>query len=134
MNGWFFPAHSFLRTYVLPLTPSDGTARTFSLTAMLQLGNKLVSAQLHFLEETIFNPQSEYNLACLTSGSTAKGFVTGNRKNKKYAPLLSDLTMDTLLLIEEKKARLPGGFELGTSRLRDRSSKHFATTRVYLHE
>ena len=29
---------------------------------------------------------------------------------------------------EEKKSLAPGGFELGTSRLRDRCSNHFATT------
>ena len=37
--------------------------------------------------------------------------------------------MDVLPLIEEDKIALaPGGFELGTSRLRERRSNHFATT------
>ena len=47
----------------------------------------------------------------------------------KDAPLLRDLIMDTLSLIEEnKKALAPGGFELVTSRLRECCSYHFATT------
>ena len=34
------------------------------------------------------------------------------------------------LLEEEKKALAPGGFELGTTGLRDRRSSHFATTTI----
>ena len=51
-------------------------------------------------------------------------------KNSKDAPLLRDLIKDTLPLIEdeEKKALATDGFELGTSRLVDRRSYHFATT------
>ena len=43
----------------------------------------------------------------------------GNRKNCNDAPLLRDLIIDALQLIEEeekKKALVPSGFELGTSR------------------
>ena len=41
-----------------------------------------------------------------------------------------DLINNTLPLIEseDEKALVPGGFELGTSLLRDRRSNHFATT------
>ena len=44
--------------------------------------------------------------------------VIGNRKISKDTPLLRDLIKDTLPLIEkaEKKALVPGGFELVTSR------------------
>ena len=60
-----------------------------------------------------------YILACFASGNTAKGTI-GNRKNSKKAPLLRDLIKDTVPLIEKedekKKALVPGGFILGTSR------------------
>ena len=56
-----------------------------------------------------------------------KKVIVGNRKNNKDAPHLRDLVNDTLLLVEEgeKKALVPRGFELGTSRLQDR---HFTNT------
>ena len=55
----------------------------------------------------------------------------GKRKNSKDAPLVRDLIKDALQLMEEeeeKKALAPGGFKLGTSRLRGHHSNHFATT------
>ena len=54
----------------------------------------------------------------------------GKRKNSKDAPLVRDLIKDALQLMEEeeeKKALAPGGFKLGTSRLGDHRSNHFAT-------
>ena len=50
------------------------------------------------------------------------------RKNSNVPPLLRDLIKDTLLSMEEEKKALgPGGLKLGTTRLRDRHSNHFAT-------
>ena len=47
---------------------------------------------------------------------------------------MRDLIKDTLPLIEEeKKALAPGGFELGTSRLRDHPSNHYATTTALIY-
>ena len=40
-------AHLYLRTCVLPHTPTDGVTRTFSLTPMPQPGMELTSALLH---------------------------------------------------------------------------------------
>ena len=60
------------------------------------------------------------------------GFI-GNSKNSKDAPLLRDLIKDTLSLIgegkEDKKVPGPGGFELGTSRLRGRNQLDTPTAR-----
>ena len=50
-------------------------------------------------------------------------------EGSKDATLLRDLIQIPLLLVEEKEKKAPasGGFEPGTSRLRDRCSNHFTT-------